>query len=101
MKREAPTPPAGMVTEGLSKEKLLKPDPDRQEGRRVHKCNVSRWETDQPIIKAVKRPCDCAVGGPGPAEAAGGEPTRRTSGMYLRGVFLLLREWTALVQGNQ
>lgn len=28
---EAPTPPAGMVTEGLSKEKLLKPDPDRQE----------------------------------------------------------------------
>lgn len=67
-----------MVTEGLSKEKLLKPDPERQEAEgRVHKCNVSRWETDRPIIKAVKRPCDCAVGGPGPAEAAGEVSTAR------------------------
>lgn len=42
-----------MVTEGLSKEKLLKPDPERQKAEgRVHKCNVSRWETDLPIIKA-------------------------------------------------
>ena len=67
-----------MVTEGLSKEKSLKPGPERQEAEgRVHKCNVSRWETDQPIIKAVKRPRDCAVSGPGPADTAGEVSTPR------------------------
>lgn len=97
---EALAPSAGMVTEGLSKEKLLKPDPERQKAEgRVHKCNVSRWETDLPIIKAVKRPCDCAVCGPGPAEAAGEVSTPRELQECVMGVFFpLLRKWIALVQ---
>lgn len=71
--------------EGLSKEKLLSLT---QTGKRqrVHKCNVSRWgDPSQPGISCQKAMWLCC-GWTRAAEAAGGEPTRRTSGMCY-GVF--------------
>ena len=95
---EAPAPPAGMVTEGLSKEKLLKPDPERQKAEEFTSA-MSQGGRLTCLLKAVKRPCDCAVFGPGPAEAAGEVSTPRELQECVMGVFfLLLRKWIALVQ---